>query len=66
MSETPTDPTVPETGVDSGSGAGTPGQDRAEDVVPAAMEDDAPLPDGSPEVGSAPDGDDGLAPEFSS
>ncbi len=67
MSET--DAGLPESGMNTGSDAGTPGEDRADDLLSAAVEDDSPLPDGDPQVGSTPDdppADDGLSPAFSS
>lgn len=64
----PTNDALPETAMDTGSDAGTPGERlpaEPGDLVSPAVADDAPLPDGSPEVGHGTDNEDHLAPTFS-
>lgn len=61
-----TEPLV--TGMETGTDAGTPGERGAvaqDDVVAAAVEDDAPLSSSRPEVPSGGEQDDGLTPSFS-
>jgi len=59
----------PDSGMETGSDAGTPG-DRNQvlidpgDATAAAVADDAPLPSITPEGGAGPQ-DDGLTPQFS-
>lgn len=58
---------LPGSAMDTGSDAGPPGSRAVppDDVLAAALEDDAPLPLDAPQVGHGREGDDGLAPAFS-